>query len=72
MLFTAVNQVVSSLEDIQSLNDLESIDVSTLQALFADKQLHWLLQLYDEISNRCLGMLPPPASDAVQRVKEVG
>jgi len=42
---TAVSQIISSLDDIQSLNDLNDADIGSLQALFADKQLHWLLQV---------------------------
>uniref|UniRef100_A0A8C1FAS2 Peripheral plasma membrane protein CASK n=1 Tax=Cyprinus carpio carpio TaxID=630221 RepID=A0A8C1FAS2_CYPCA len=67
----AVSQVLDSLEEIHALTDCSEKDLDFLHSVFQDQHLHTLLDLYDKINTRSSPQIRNPASDAVQRAKEV-
>ncbi|XP_013889867.1 peripheral plasma membrane protein CASK, partial [Austrofundulus limnaeus] len=67
----AVSQVLDSLEEIHALTDCSEKDLDFLHSVFQDQHLHTLLDLYDKINTRSTPQVRNPASDAVQRAKEV-
>ncbi|XP_051762315.1 peripheral plasma membrane protein CASK isoform X5 [Chanodichthys erythropterus] len=67
----AVSQVLDSLEEIHALTDCSEKDLDFLHSVFQDHHLHTLLDLYDKINTKSSPQIRNPASDAVQRAKEV-
>ncbi|XP_062258180.1 peripheral plasma membrane protein CASK isoform X13 [Platichthys flesus] len=67
----AVSQVLDSLEEIHGLTDCSEKDLDFLHSVFQDQHLHTLLDLYDKINTRSSPQIRNPASDGVQRAKEV-
>lgn len=67
----AVSQVLDSLEEIHALTDCSEKDLDFLHSVFQDHHLHTLLDLYDKINTKSSSQIRNPASDAVQRAKEV-
>uniref|UniRef100_A0A8C7CGV7 Peripheral plasma membrane protein CASK n=1 Tax=Oncorhynchus kisutch TaxID=8019 RepID=A0A8C7CGV7_ONCKI len=67
----AVSQVLDSLEEIHALTDCSEKDLDFLHSVFQDQHLHTLLDLYDQINTRSSPQIRNPASDGVQRAKEV-
>ncbi|XP_062236937.1 peripheral plasma membrane protein CASK-like isoform X8 [Platichthys flesus] len=67
----AVSQVLDSLEEIHALTDCSEKDMDFLHSVFEDQHLHTLLDLYDKINTRSSPQIRNPASDGVQRAKEV-
>ncbi|XP_077583892.1 peripheral plasma membrane protein CASK isoform X17 [Stigmatopora nigra] len=67
----AVSQVLDSLEEIHALTDCSEKDLDFLHSVFQDQHLHTLLDLYDKINTKSSPQIRNPASDGVQRAKEV-
>jgi hypothetical protein len=65
--YPAVNQILDSLDEMQYLAELNDADISSVQSIFEDRQLHALLSVWVApiklflscISVHCINLLVP-------------